>query len=72
MTPDDVDEVAVERACQGDRTVRLNAAEHHAAFRYLTSRGLSVSQIAARLGVSDRTVKRWRTGAYMPQGRRAS
>ncbi len=72
MTPDDVDEVAVERACQGDRTVRLNAAELAAAFRYLTARGCSASQIAGRLGVSDRTVKRWRNGTYMPQGRRAS
>ncbi len=72
MTPHDIDEVAVERACQGDRTVRLNAAELAAAFRYLESRGLSVSQISARLAVSDRTVKRWRTGTYMPQGRRAS
>ncbi len=39
---DDVDEVAVERACQGDRTVHLNSAELAAAFRHLESRGLSV------------------------------
>ncbi len=68
----DIDEVAVERACQGDRTVPLNGAELAAAFHYLTARGCSASQIAGRLGVSDRTVKRWRTGTYMPQGRRAS
>ncbi len=71
MTPDDIDEVAVERACQGDRTVRLNAAEHHAAWQQLERRGHSSRQIARILGVTYRTVIRWRTGETRPVARRS-
>jgi DNA-directed RNA polymerase specialized sigma24 family protein len=58
----DVDEVAVERACKGDLTIRLTPAEMQAAFTELNSRGLSAMEIARRLGVTQRTIVRWRTG----------
>lgn len=55
-----VDEVAVHRAIDGDRTVSLTRAERSEAVRILTDRGLSRFEIAERLGVTDRTVVRWR------------
>ena len=60
--PRDVDEVAVERACRGDRTVTLNRAEVLEAFQWMDAHGYSSRQIAARLGVTRRTVERWRAG----------
>lgn len=57
-----VDEVAVERACRGDRTVPLNRAEMLAAWRWLEAHGRSSRDIAATLGVSARAVVRWRCG----------
>jgi FixJ family two-component response regulator len=65
----DVDEVAVDRACRGDRTVPLSSGEMRLAFEWLTGSRLSAQQIATRLGVSKRTVDRWRAG-MMPRGRR--
>lgn len=59
----DVDEIAVERRCQGDRTVSLNRDEAQAAFERLERAGLSAAQTAARLGVSQRAVDRFRAGA---------
>jgi hypothetical protein len=56
-----VDEIAVERVCRGDRTILLNRAEILTAFAYLDGHGYSALQIAERLGVSDRTVCRWRS-----------
>jgi len=58
----DVDEVAVERACKGDRTVHLNRAEMAAAIDRLERRGLSANDIAEVLGTTSRTVVRSRTG----------
>jgi hypothetical protein len=58
----DVDEIAVEKACRGDRSVRLNGVEMAAAFAYLNAHGCSLRQIAERLGVTARTVSRWRSG----------
>lgn len=55
-----VDEVAIHRAIRGDRTVRLSRMERSEAVRILTDRGESQEQIAERLGVTDRTVGRWR------------
>ena len=66
MTAVDVDEVAVERACMGDRTVSLNRAEAAEAFRLLDQRGLSANQIADVLGTTARTVQRWRDGDTSP------
>jgi lambda repressor-like predicted transcriptional regulator len=54
---DDVDEVAVERAMHGDR-LTLNTAELTTAIRRLSVQGLSLRQIADRLGISPRTVSR--------------
>lgn len=56
-----VDPMAVERACAGDRQVQLTKAEMHAAVDELSRLGKSAAQIAIRLGVSPRTVQRYRT-----------
>lgn len=66
----DIDEVAVERACAGDRTVNLASEEMAAALALLTRRGVSGRMAARVLGVSDRRVWRWKAGAK-PHGRRA-
>lgn len=55
----DVDEVAVERACAGER-VRLSSEERHLAILRLTEQGLSVREIAQRIGVTGRSVTRHR------------
>jgi DNA-directed RNA polymerase specialized sigma24 family protein len=54
---EDIDEVAVERAVHGDR-LTLNSAELTAAVVRLSDQGLSLRQIADRLGISPRTVSR--------------
>ena len=59
----DVDEIAVERACRGDRAVTLNRAEMIAAVAYLTAHGYSAREIGERLGVTSRTACRYRTAA---------
>lgn len=69
MSADDIDEIAVERACKGDLTVTLNRAEAADAFRRLDARGLSAQEIADRLGTTQRTVVRWRTGEGSPISR---
>src|SRR6266498_3744143 len=55
----DVDPVSVERACAGQPHL-LTVAERAQAVALLTRLGLSARQIAARLGVSERTVVRHR------------
>jgi hypothetical protein len=68
----DIDPVAVERACAGDRSVRLNRDEMAAAWVELERRRVSRLQIAAILGVSGRQVSRWRAGVVrQPHPRRA-
>jgi len=57
-----VDDVAVERACDGDRTIRLEAAELTAAVDLCERRGLSAGQTGTLLGVSARTVAYVRGG----------
>lgn len=54
------DEIAVDRAVAGDRTVRLNALERWAAIDRLDARGMSARQVAEQLGVTTRTVTRRR------------
>jgi hypothetical protein len=62
MTPTDIDPVAVERACDGDRTVHLNSAEVAAAVAHLQARHLNFMQISRLLGISDRTAYRIASG----------
>ena len=77
MTPDadephrDVDEVAVWRAADGDRSLRLNRHELAAAWRLLERRRLTTLAIAKTLGVAEETVYRWRAGRR-PGWRRGS
>ena len=60
LPPVPVDEVAGHRAMAGDRTVRLTSAERALAVEILTARGMSTSEIADRLDVTERTVSRYR------------
>jgi hypothetical protein len=59
MCVPDIDEIAVERAMDGDH-VPLTPAERDEAVRRLTNSGYSVRQIAERLGTTTRTVMRRR------------
>lgn len=54
----DIDDIAVERGCRGDR-VELTIHERAEAVRVLRRRGLSARQIGERLGVCERTVRRY-------------
>jgi len=56
---DRVDEIAVERACHGER-VKLTRPERALAVDKLTKRGLSRFAIADLLGITERTASRWR------------
>ncbi|MGY1773535.1 hypothetical protein [Blastococcus sp. SYSU D00813] len=70
---DDVDEIAVERACKGDRAIRLNRAEVAAAVRLCERRGLSDNQTAELLGITARSVIRIRHGETdLPYSRRGT
>ena len=62
----DVDEVAVARACRGERPSHLTRSEMAEAFLRLDRIGLSATQIGELLGVSARTVCRWRSGLHFP------
>lgn len=53
-----IDESAVERAAAGDPPARLNPAERQAAVLRLRRQQLSGTEIARRIGCTDRTV--WR------------
>ena len=57
----DVDPMKVERAIDGDRTVRLNPQERNQAVAVLVARGLTDRRIAAVLGCTPETVLRSRT-----------
>ncbi|MCV2489797.1 hypothetical protein OF117_10530 [Geodermatophilus sp. YIM 151500] len=60
--PDDIDEIAVERALAGDSVSDddLTSAEQQEVVRRLTARGSSIRDIAAQLGTTKRTVSRRR------------
>lgn len=68
--PDDVDEVAIQRAVAGDKSVPLNRAEFARAHQQLHDAGFSAAQIADRLGVTQRSVDRWNNGHARPISRR--
>lgn len=55
--PEFVDDIAVERACHGER-LALNRLELAAAVKRLTKRGLSVAATARLLRISERRVVR--------------
>lgn len=59
LPEDYLDLIAVERAVRGER-MHLTRAEISEAWRQLEHQGMSAAQISARLGVTARTVQRWR------------
>lgn len=70
MTPD-IDEVAVERACEGDRTVSLNRYEMAEAVARHVQRGVSLRHSADLLGIEWRSIQRIRSGEItLPHPRR--
>jgi DNA-binding NarL/FixJ family response regulator len=56
------DPVVVDLAVRG-WPMRLTVPERHAVIQQLTAKGLSANEIAARLGVAQRTVTRYRAKA---------
>ena len=61
------DPVAVERAAAGDRPVVLSKAERDAAIDLLDRLGLPAREVAARLGMTIRTVQRRRAARRQEQ-----
>lgn len=55
-----VDEIAVERAVGGDRSLRLSVEERRAAIDQLDLLGLAAAETARRLSITVRTVQRQR------------
>jgi hypothetical protein len=70
-----IDEIAVQRAVEGDRGVRLTAGEMAEAFGRLQQERdgqgnfLSDAEIAEVLGVDRRSIQRWKNGDSAPIGR---
>jgi hypothetical protein len=64
--PADLDEVAVLRAVQGDRSIDLTIAERRLVIRHLHAQGLDDQQIERRTGISSRTVLRIRQELDLP------
>lgn len=62
----DLDDVAVQRACDGDGSVKLGIGERRVAVQRLHGRGMSDGAIAERLGLADRTVWRIRQELGLP------
>ncbi|MFE4329699.1 helix-turn-helix domain-containing protein [Streptomyces sp. NPDC056831] len=66
----DVDLIAVERVIHGLVPLpELTEAEQRYAAVVMTRAGLDAEEIAERLGISDRTVTRWRDEAGLSDGR---
>lgn len=59
LDPDLVDEIAIERACDGHH-VDLTRLERIEVIRRLHARGMSDAVIAERVGIAERTVERTR------------
>lgn len=62
----EIDEIAVERRCSGDWTVRLTRAERHLVVRRLHTVGLSDRAIQRRTGIDCRQVIRDRQTLGLP------
>lgn len=58
--PEAVDDTAVQRAIDGEKAIGLSRVERMEAARVLTEQGVIAKDIAARLGVTSRTIVRWR------------
>ena len=58
-----VDPVAVERACYGE-DIPLTIRERAIAVQQLTARRMPIKEIARRLGLSSRSVCRYRAGFH--------
>lgn len=68
-----LDDATVAGLCDGSRTAGdATPAEIHAAVSRLTDKGMSADQIAERLGVTNRTVHRYRRGITEGRGIRAA
>lgn len=61
-----IDDIAVQRAIEGDRTVALTLPERDHAIRMLHARGLNDAQIGDRLGCSGDLVLRARREHGLP------
>lgn len=59
----EVDEIAVERMTMGQPPAHTTRGERQEAVLILTGRGLNARQIAERIQVTDRTVRRLRARA---------
>jgi len=57
-----VDELAIEEALEGNTDIPLTAKEMKVAWRRLEGQNIEASEIAETLGVTPRTVFRWRQG----------
>jgi len=57
-----VDELAIEQALEGNTDIPLTAKEMKVAWRRLEGQNIEASEIAETLGVTPRTVFRWRQG----------
>jgi hypothetical protein len=55
-----IDEVAIQRAMSGDKTIVLRPHEYVIAVHKLRDQGVGINESAARLGLSDRHVSRLR------------
>jgi transcriptional regulator with XRE-family HTH domain len=66
-----VDELAIEQALEGNTDIPLTAKEMKVAWRRLDAQNLEASEIAETLGVTARTVFRWRQG-MAPTARQGS
>lgn len=63
---DDIDPVAVGRACEGQPPAHLTVGERREAVRRLHGRRLNDKQIARRIGLTNRTVLRIRQDLGLP------
>lgn len=61
-----IDDIAVQRAIEGDRTVTLTIPERDHAVRLLHARGLNDAEIGDRLGCSADVILRTRRQHHLP------
>ncbi|WP_326813300.1 hypothetical protein [Streptomyces scopuliridis] len=65
---DDIDEIAVERAVNGERPSSMTTGERVAAARVLDGRGVAITVIAQQVGANPRTVETWKLNQWDPEG----